>query len=87
VERKIYVIMAKPGSRPSIYLMGPDGVPRPSDPTAALPPSVSEYAAWLSALADKRPLPAGKPPPVVIAPSRPGEAFVTLISVEQDNAT
>jgi hypothetical protein len=82
-ERHVVIITAEPGQQPRFYLTGRAGALPILDPSTSLPPTVLAYADWLSALADRRPLPLGKPPPVVIAPAAPGEAFVALVSVEQ----
>jgi hypothetical protein len=80
-----YAIAAKPGEPATFYLMSPGGT-WTEIPAASVPPEVQEHAAWLAALADGRPPPPGKPPPVLIAPARPGAAFVAMVSVQEDDA-
>ncbi len=77
-----YVITARPGKLPTFHLMDGDGVPRTPLPAASVPPEVLRHAAWLSALADGRPLPPGHPPPAVFAPTQPGGAFTAIVTVD-----
>lgn len=79
---RTYVIAAEPGRPPTFRLMGPDGVPRVAVPADCVPPEVSRHAAWLSALADGRPLPAGDPPPAVFAPTPPERAFIAVVTTD-----
>ncbi|WP_372624824.1 hypothetical protein [Falsiroseomonas sp.] len=85
-KTNVVMIRAEPGREPGFHLIDPAGIVPIPDPAVSLPQFVLEYGAWLSALADQRPLPPGKPPPVVIAPARPGEAFIAMVSFEPDAA-
>jgi hypothetical protein len=73
------VIRARPGTKPSYYVIGRSGALLPVKAKARLPASVLQHGAWLSALADKRPLPAGVIPQAVIAPSHGEDAFVAFV--------
>ena len=84
MERKTYVIAVRPGGQPQVTVLGPSGALSAVEPGTSLPHIVQASAAWLSALADKRPLPPGAPPPVVIAPRHQGESFMALVSHGED---
>jgi hypothetical protein len=77
-----YVIAARPGKLPTFHSMDGDGVSRTPLPGVSVPPEVLRHAVWLSALADGRPLPPGRPPPAVFAPTQPGEAFTAIVTAD-----
>ena len=80
----MYLIRVMPGSEPHYFVIQRSGAPLPVDPNAILPTSVLEQAAWLSALADKRPLPEGPGPHAVISPACDEDAFVAVVAVKAE---
>ena len=83
-DLRTYVIRVQPGGRPSISLLGSAGALSVLIPSAPLPATVLAGASWLSAFADRRDLPEGDPPPVVIAPYGEGQPYIALVSVEAE---
>jgi hypothetical protein len=77
-----YVISAARGMLPTFSILDRDGISQTPVSRSRVPRKVLENAAWLSAMADGRPLPPGKGPPVVIAPTRPGEPYTALVEVD-----
>jgi hypothetical protein len=77
-----YVISVLPGRRPVFSVLGPDGVSHTLVHRFRVPKTVRDRARWLSAFAERQPLPNVAAPPVVITPTRLGEPYIVMVEVD-----